>query len=170
MLITQKHLSILWLSRSWSYLISRLWSRFPLVISNQNLSGYCLPEEAKPPVSFLCDHAIITGIVAVWNVIPVNHTFDTKYFQSHIFQIHQLIVHNQDLESAKLKIKNNPLLVGSLETKSSFKETSRPTDERHVSLWRIKSVSSVSKVFISCNCIEFHQFIALMIIYCIEFH
>ena len=101
-LITQKHLGILRLPRPWSYLISRLWSRFPLVISNQNLSGYCLLEEAKPPVSFLCDYAIITSIVAVWNVIPVNHAFDTKYFQSHIFQIHQLIVPNRDLESAKL--------------------------------------------------------------------
>ena len=101
-LITQRHLGILQLPRPWSYLISRLWSRFPLVISNQNLSGYCLLEEAKPPVSFLCDYAIITGIVAVWNGIHVYHAFDIKYFQSHVFQIHQLIVSNRDLESAKL--------------------------------------------------------------------
>ena len=137
-LITQKHLVILWLSRSWSYLISKLWSRFPLVISNQNLSGYCLPEEAKPPVSFLCDH------------YHHRHSRRVKCYSCESRLWHQIFsvthfpnspVNGTESRSWKCKthlfwsnIKNNPLLVGSLETKSSFKETSRPTDERHVSL------------------------------------
>ena len=51
-LITQKHRGILQLPRPWSHLITGLLSRFPLVISDSNLCGYCLLQEARPHILF----------------------------------------------------------------------------------------------------------------------
>ena len=62
---------------------------------------------------FLCDQAIVTGIVTAWNVIPEI---------TPLTLIYQLNVPNQNLEPRTThlfwsKIKNNPLVVESLDTK-----------------------------------------------------